>query len=658
MAILRILTTIHCHDRANRIDGRFANPRRTPRRPHLIRAVVCWLALIAAGAMPSLFSPQTVGAQTSESIRSMDVDITLSVSGAMEVTETITYDFGTNQRRGIIRFIPWRVQDEGDPSQDRVWQFSNVSVSSPSGAPADLYEYTDQGNQVFRIGNPDTYISGQHRYVISYVVDYNILDKGTDQLLTWDVTGDLWEVPIETASATITLPIAPTSIACYAGPIKSTSPCSSSSSELNVARFAQTTPIDPGNAFTVEARIPSGTVANVGPLFDSHSAELTGTGEPPDYLIGLTDPTPLASAGAVALGAAGVAGVFIAGWAKGRDEVTWTDGHAALPTDAPTRRRKLFERPQVVVEFSPPDDISPAHAGVLIDERADARDLTATIIDLAQRGYLKIIELPKPRFFGRQDWELKLINTNFTGLAKHERSLLEVLFPGSMVSVKLSKAGADRPTQMVKLRDDLSKDMERMGWFRGDPNKVRGIYLGVGSALGISGLVGVILGIANGSRWTLLPIAGVVAGLCCMIISPRMPARTAKGSALYARLLGFQDFIENADKEYAQYAEREQILTKHFAEYLPYAISFGVVDRWAKAFSTLTDADFQDANPWYVGIGPWDRIAFANSMASMTDRASSQMASVSTPRSSSGGGGFSGGGFSGGGGGGGGGGSW
>lgn len=625
------------------------------RRLRFVALCWVWIAVIAA---PLLSGSQPAGAQTSESIRSMDVDITLRDSGALEVVETITYDFGGQDRHGIMRFIPWRVQDQDDPTLDRVWQFSDLSVSSPTGAPANLYEYTEAGNQVFRIGSPDRTISGVQQYVISYVVEDNMIESAGQELLTWDVTGDQWDVPIESAHVTVTLPVSPNEAACYAGPIGSTTPCSSASTEGRVATFAQLEGVAPGDGFTVDLWLPNGTVTNLGPRYDNHSEDLTGVPGEPDPFVGLTDPAPGATASAVALAGAGVIGVLYAAWSRGRDDVTWTDGHAALPTDAPPRKRGLFERPQVVVEFSPPEGIAPAHAGVLIDERADARDLTSTIIDLAQRGYMRIVELEKPRFFGRQDWNLELLNGDFTGLAKHERSLLTVLFPGAKTSVLLSKAGASSAARMVELRNDLSKDMERLGYFRGDPNRIRGIYLGIGTVLLTGGFIGLITSFSTESRWALLPIAGLVAGACFMIISPRMPARTAKGSALYARLLGFQDFIENADKEYAQYAEREQILTKHFAEYLPYAVCFGVVDRWAQAFSTLTDANFQDTTRWYVGVGPWDRFVFANSLANMTDRASSQMATVSTPRSSSGGGGFSGGGFSGGGGGGGGGGSW
>src|SRR5205085_4199438 len=41
-------------------------------------------------------------------------------------------------------------------------------------------------------------------------------------------------------------------------------------------------------------------------------------------------------------------------------------------------------------EYQPPEGLAPAEAGALLSERASARDVVATIVDLAVRGYLRI----------------------------------------------------------------------------------------------------------------------------------------------------------------------------------------------------------------------------------------------------------------------------
>ena len=100
-----------------------------------------------------------------------------------------------------------------------------------------------------------------------------------------------------------------------------------------------------------------------------------------------------------------------------------------------------------------------------------------------------------------------------------------------------------------------------------------------------------------------------------------------------------------------QFYEKENI----FEKYLPYAIAFGLTQKWIQAFRGIYGVEAANAYvpAWYVGSsGSFDFNSFGSNMNSI----SSQMGSVltSSPSGSSG----SGGGFSGGGGGGGGGGSW
>ena len=56
-----------------------------------------------------------------------------------------------------------------------------------------------------------------------------------------------------------------------------------------------------------------------------------------------------------------------------------------------------------------------------------------------------------------------------------------------------------------------------------------------------------------------------------------MPKRTAKGYAVLRRVDGFRRFIDESEKDRAQFAERKNL----FSEYLPYAIVFGATKKWA-----------------------------------------------------------------------------
>jgi uncharacterized membrane protein len=134
-----------------------------------------------------------------------------------------------------------------------------------------------------------------------------------------------------------------------------------------------------------------------------------------------------------------------------------------------------------------------------------------------------------------------------------------------------------------------------------------------------------------------------------------MPARTAKGSAMLARVLGFRTYLHTAEAEQLRFEERTDV----FSRYLPYAIVFGDAERWAKAFAALAAAQVAGGTavapvlPWYSGPAGWDLGHLGDSMGSFASTTAGAIATTA----SSGGSGFSGG-SSGGGFGGGGGGSW
>ena len=83
--------------------------------------------LLAWGLLATSASAQTDGT-SEEHIRSFDVTLNVSVNGDLEVREVITYDFGTEERRGILRDIPVRFHYDG--THDRVYDLTVLSVSS------------------------------------------------------------------------------------------------------------------------------------------------------------------------------------------------------------------------------------------------------------------------------------------------------------------------------------------------------------------------------------------------------------------------------------------------------------------------------------------------------------------------------------------------
>jgi len=285
----------------------------------------------------------------------------------------------------------------------------------------------------------------------------------------------------------------------------------------------------------------------------------------------------------------------------------------------------------------------------LLDERADTLDVTATIVDLAVRKHLVIKEESSGGVFGlfkHKDYELDRLEPETNDLLPYEQQLKDAFFE-SGETVKLSDLKNKFHDDLAQVKSTLYKQALADKFFPYNPDTVRTIVRGAGiAAIVIGGLAMYGFGWLFGGALLGIPI--VFAGVLLLLFANAFPRRTATGRVLYRRSLGFRRFMAESDKERQKFAERANI----FHEYLPYAIVYGCVDKWANAFK---DLGIEVGQPgYYIGTGPFIASSFASNMSSFSSSIGSTMAS--TP-GGSGGSGFSGGG-SGGGGGGGGGGSW
>jgi uncharacterized membrane protein YgcG len=341
---------------------------------------------------------------------------------------------------------------------------------------------------------------------------------------------------------------------------------------------------------------------------------------------------------------AAVAGVAALWWRIGRDR-RYVSLHY-LSQKKEVEKVPLFGADPIVVEFGPPEGLRPGQMGLLMDERADTLDITATIVDLAVRGYLRITEIPKSGWFGSVDWEMERLKAADDKLLEYEVIVLNGLF-GTSKTKKLSALKNKFYDDLAKAKIALYKDAVERKWFHRNPKSVRAVAKLCGFA---AAGVGLALTAWLGHNWGygLAGLPVVVFGMLVATLSRAMPRRTAAGREALRRSLGFARYIRTAETHQQAFAERANI----FTDYLPYAVAFKAVDRWAKAFK---DIDMQAATRgFYSGSSHFDAGQFSSTLGSFQSSVSSTM--TSTP-GGSGGSGFSGG-SSGGGGGGGGGGSW
>jgi len=594
----------------------------------------------------------------------------LDKDGGATVTETIDYVFGTSSgvKHGIFRNIVTRQQvtdDSGKTSSDtyRYYALDLENVTSPTGAPT-ATKLTDQadGTTQIRIGDPDVTVSGTQTYVVTYHLA-NVMNPFPDHAeFFYNVfRGD--SVPKDTVKVTVTGPGGVTEVNCVRG--------SGQGKPCDQAQAGQTAVFQVDNLLgnedlTIAASLPRAGFGDLKPdlrsggsSYDEGQAKVL---------------TTLALAGGIGapLVAVGVMGVLVA--TRGRDE--WYAGvtpglvpgssdavaPGSDPPPAPTTVRG--RRPEIAVQFNPPPGVQPGMVGTIIDESADTIDVSATVMDLAVRGFLRIEEVQTGAVFSRTDWRLvQLPQPAGQTLRPYEATILEGLFAEGPDITLSDLKYKFHTTLNLAIRQMYTEVVER-GWFRRSPQRQRAGWQALGFLLIGAGAVscfylGVVtaaidrtgnfgIGIPSG---VVLGVGLIVAGLVFRILGKRMAAKTGAGSAVYAQSLGFRKYLETAEADQIRFEEASAI----FSRYLPYAIVFGVADRWAGTFQKVAEAAAATGHPlvmpaWYIYSGAAfpDFTSIADGAGSFASSAGGTFAATASS-GSSGGSGFSGG-FSGGGG--------
>ena len=311
------------------------------------------------------------------------------------------------------------------------------------------------------------------------------------------------------------------------------------------------------------------------------------------------------------------------------------------------------ERRAVTPRYEPPEGLSPAEVGILVDHRLDFRDITAALVDLANRGLLEIrgksastedTEPGKDYVFVRtsepEEWE---------SLGPQERDLLYALFKeksftaadasglrgrdllhgflgsGQEEDVDLEEASAGEllrlavagrmkggtlvralygegrdEVRMSELEDsfyhyvyglhmDFLDRLVKSGYYPGRAPGRRGIYFVAGVALFFFTIVSIE---EVGVLWFL---SGLIT--CAVVIGVGwvMPARTAKGARAVAQVRGFEEFLRRVEEDRFRRMIRGP---EDFERFLPYAIALGVDRKWAKVFEPIYSRPEEERLDW------------------------------------------------------------
>src|ERR1700723_298601 len=571
-------------------------------------AAALLLATILAFAAPA--------AAKSWRISNYQDTITVNEDGSALVNETITLVF-VGEWHGIHRTIPIKYPGPDGTNYQLFIDIKSITDengaklkydSSTSGAARDLKIYmpnavdaTRTVDIAYRVRNPTPFFDQYDEFY-------------------WNVTGNDWPVPIDRATATVHLPDSASGslrAQAFTGVYGSTERDATAKVEGSNAEFATNNPLPMRGGMTIDVYIPKDTLKEPGGL---------------TKLFWFIGSNPVVFLPLVTL-----AVMFILWWYAGRDP---DPGMSVAPM------------------YEPPTGISPAEAGTLLDDRIHPRDITSTIVDLAVRGLIKIEETDENGLlFHHKDYIFHLLQKrqDWSGLAPHERVMMENIFTGDVPDTRLSSLKNRFYTAVPVVRTDIMSALKQKGIYALDPESANGYSAGAAICILVPFAVLQFLGRVDFFSSVPMAIVSVlIAAVIWWLFARVMTAKTLQGSRTHIAVLGFQEFMNRVD------ADRLKVMPPNtFEKFLPYAMALGVEHHWAQAFAGI----IKDPPSWYAapagyGYGTgFNPILFSSSMHGMaTDM---HQVFVSAPRSSStgsgfggggGGGGFSGGGFGGGGG--------
>lgn len=596
---------------------------------------------------------------------SYDIDVVVNEDNSYVFEETIKVNYDS-PRHGIYRYIPMTDMDGNTAMKiDRMWV---------DGWDYETYDENDC--RVFKIGSGDVTVTGPQKFSLGYRIRmYDDMDT-TGDIFYLDLLPTGWETAIESSTIIVRLP----------------KPVDEESIELYASGYGSDEIVD-----------------NVTWNYDEDSMAVTIYGRnlmqgvgvtmmidlPEGYWVGQMNREWMKPAVmAIFIGAALLLGLL---WMLfGRDK-------KIIPT----------------VEFYPPEGLTPAEVGYIIDGTVDKKDLVSLIIYYAEKGYLSIEQYENKKF---RLTKLKDMVRN------DEKYFARLLFNGLFETgntVELDELGEEFGDAYLSAYEELNsmylKEKNRQITAKSQVFTVLGIVL-VGLAAVLSAafaaeynqdgsvlsFVGVfvpavfaviftiVLMVMDAKKYTMKKVGRFIGGSLVWIINVvvvalggfflssafdnlavgalfivcipaaqfftiNMTQRTPQSVELMGKILGLKNFIEAAELDRINALVEEN--PSYYYDVLPYAFVMGLTDKWAKNFENIRIV----TPDWYNSYDMNDRMFDAWMFSRMMNNFGTAVSNnVQIPIGTGGdggdfgGGGFGvgGGGFSGGGFGGGGGGSW
>lgn len=296
-----------------------------------------------------------------------------------------------------------------------------------------------------------------------------------------------------------------------------------------------------------------------------------------------------------------------------------------------------------------PDDPPAVVDGLMHWGTISGAGFSATVLDLAQRGFLTVREVQVDRVLlpDRTDYEMTATDADRSSLLAFERTVLDQVFAGGspVMQSEISKYARKHQTEALarwnSFKADASTSLRNRRYINGQRSKPFLLNIGAAVVVGLAGF-----GALSLRAWIPGVIAIAGAGIQ-LALTPLLRQRSPEGHRRFLEWQGVRNYL----RDFSQLADAPVGHLVLWERYLVYAAALGVSEELAAGLAARLPAEQQATfAPWYVGTHP------GSGFASIGDFSSGIATSTSsfTPQSSGsgGGGGFSGGGGGGGGGGG------
>ncbi|RZT28668.1 putative membrane protein DUF2207 [Kribbella sp. VKM Ac-2569] len=508
-----------------------------------------------------------------------------------------------------------RVERDGLLRVAETWKLSNVTgtftrfVVTRDHLPDDIDHVQEIGDLQVKAGGQDKKAELKTEGDVTSIAVPDISGATTELNVTYTVKGavaktlDGTEVrfapltginlPIQTANIVFSVPEV-SHVACFAGPIDSNIPCTLAQIGETSGPTFQQTALPPGNTVMMAVGFPKGQIADNSIIEYRHTFKRAFS----------TDAAQLITALAVLL--LGAIALFVLYRLRGRDQV---DPRRVVPAS-------LFSLgADTRIDFTPPSDLRPGEVGTLIDERIDPVDVTATIIDLAVRGHLQIVELEHSTEFARPDWELRRVsNAPAEELQRYENVLVRAIF-GDADSVLVSELGKQVRANLAQVQDALYDGVVKRGWFTERPDRTRSLWATIGIVTTVVGVIATVL-LALLSTWGLLGLAITLVGVGLLVVGRYMPAKAPAAGRVLGQVAAIRGELLEMDVSELPTDQHAELCSRA----LPYAVVLGGSERWIDALvatdSTPDEAD--DGFTWYRGPSGWHLQYLPDSLRNLT----------------------------------------